>query len=122
MVVEAVKIEQPALVISSEPIMSMIAHQLQQHGIDVTDLERQNRLQMLDAEWLLTQVMLGGLPDPNRFSARILPLLQKVCAGRDPCIPVIYSDMSDRLRRATRRPLSASKFCGTGSPRCTGFH
>jgi hypothetical protein len=97
LVVEAMRIDQPALVISSEPVTSMILSELHRHDVDVNDLQHHDRLQMLDSEWLLTQIMLGGLPDPNRFQERIRPVLQKGCARRDPCVPVIYSDVADRL-------------------------
>jgi hypothetical protein len=97
LVVEAMRIEQPAVVISSEPITSMILEELHRHDLDANDLRRQDRLQMIDAEWLLEQVMLGGLPDPNRFSEHLRSVLRKVCARRDPCVPVIYSDLADRL-------------------------
>jgi hypothetical protein len=97
MVVESQTINQPALIVTSEPITSRIIGELEQRGIDLDDLRRRNRLEMVDAESMLRQVLLGGLPDPNRFNARVQALLHKLCAGIDPCIPLIYADMAYRL-------------------------
>jgi hypothetical protein len=100
MAVESLDINQPVLVITSDPITGLIVRELERRGIDVAELQRNHRLEIVDAEVMLRYVLVGGLPDPNRFNERIRPLLQKLCAEREPCIPLIYTDLAGRLVKA----------------------
>jgi hypothetical protein len=100
MAVESLDINQPVLVIASEPITLRIVRELERHHLDVDELQRRERLAIVNSEAMLRDILLGGLPDPGRFTERVRPLLQKLCAGRDPCIPLICTDMAGRLVKA----------------------
>jgi hypothetical protein len=62
--------------------------------------DRPGDLMMVDAEATLSQFMVGGMPDPTRFRAAVVPLLQQACRGRTGCVVRAYGEMVDVLWKA----------------------
>jgi MEDS: MEthanogen/methylotroph, DcmR Sensory domain len=88
---------QPAIVIATPDHRALIAAELQQRGLNVTQLERDADLQMLDADALLHRFMVGDEPDPNAFHETIDELITRACKDRQPCPVRAYGEMVDVL-------------------------
>jgi MEDS: MEthanogen/methylotroph, DcmR Sensory domain len=90
---------EPALVIATPAHAAAIEAQLRALGADVDHHAAEGRLVVLDAETLLSEFMVDGLPDAARFRAAITPVLAGMSA--DTARPTIraYGEMVDVLWR-----------------------
>ena len=88
---------QPAIVIATPDHRAMIAAQLRERGLNVSQLERDGDLQMLDADAVLHRFMVGKEPDPVAFHATVDELIARACKGRPPCPVRAYGEMVDVL-------------------------
>jgi KaiC/GvpD/RAD55 family RecA-like ATPase len=86
-----------AVVIATAEHRAAISEQLQARGFDLPRVEAQQRLFVLDAVELLQQFLVEGMPDAERFTAVIVPILEKASAanGRGPTRA--YGEMVDVL-------------------------
>ena len=57
----------PAIVIATPDHIALISAELDRRGLDVSQLEADGDLQVLDADEVLTRFMVGPQPDPVRF-------------------------------------------------------
>lgn len=91
---------QPAVVIATPVHRTMIEECLEREGRDVGTLKRSRQLVFLDAETLLSQFMVNGMPNPALFKGAIVPVLEKICEGRKDCVVRAYGEMVDVLWKA----------------------
>ena len=94
---------EPGVVIARPEHRDAITEQLTVLGIDVQHLLRVGSLVMLDAEETLSLFMVDDAPDPERFSAVIGTVIERVCAGRTTCVVRAYGEMVDVLWRDGKR-------------------
>jgi hypothetical protein len=87
----------PAIVIATPEHRTMIAEQLEQRGLDLSQLEHDGDLQMLDAEEVLARFMTGDRPDPDCFRATFDELMERAYTTRPPCPIRAYGEMVDVL-------------------------
>jgi hypothetical protein len=90
---------QPAIAIVTPDHQKFIVSELRQRGLDVTELERDGDLQMLDADDVLARFMVGHEPDAARFHATVDALIARACKDRQPCPVRAYGEMVDVLWR-----------------------
>jgi hypothetical protein len=88
---------QPAVVIATPEHRREIAAQLQARGLDVSLLESNGDLFLLDADLILNECTTDGMPDPSRFTQAMVPLIEKACRGRKDCRIRLYGEMVDLL-------------------------
>jgi hypothetical protein len=88
---------EPAIVIATPEHRTLIAHELLQRAVNVTELERDGDLQMLDADGVLNRFMVGKEPDPVAFHATVDELIARACKDRLPCSVRAYGEMVDVL-------------------------
>jgi hypothetical protein len=91
---------QPAVVIATAKHGRMIAKCLSKAGLDVEDLKVKRQIFLLDADWLLSQFMIDGMPNAGLFKRAVAPILEGACAKRDNCVVRAYGEMVDVLWRA----------------------
>jgi hypothetical protein len=95
---------QPALVIAAAPFRATLAEALRARQIDFK--QQTSGIELLDSEDLLTDITAGQAPDTARFKQVIGGVLDRLCAGRKPCVVMIYADMADVLVRAGNAPAA----------------
>jgi hypothetical protein len=88
---------QPALLLTTGWHLGLVRNRLQLERINPDELIAAGTLTVVDGDALLKAVMVGDAPDPGRFWQMVGALLEQSCSGRQACIPVVYSDMADRL-------------------------
>jgi hypothetical protein len=91
---------QPAIVIATPPHRAAIEARLRERGLDVDSLTRDGALHVVDAKAMLEEFMVEGMPDAARFKRAIVPVIEKACAGRKPCVVRAYGEMVDVLWKA----------------------
>jgi hypothetical protein len=104
LIVQARNLGQPALVIAAAPFRAALVEALRAQHIEVK--RQTSEIELLDSEDLLTDIMAGEVPDAARFKQIIGGALARLCAGRKPCVVVIYGDMADILVRAGNAPAA----------------
>jgi DcmR-like sensory protein len=57
---------------------------------------------MLDAEDTLDQLLVNGMPDAERFTQLMVPMIERACGGRR-CLVRIYGQMVDVLWKNNMR-------------------
>src|SRR5690349_19541545 len=67
----------PAIVIATPSSRKMIARELGDRGVNVSQLEQTGDLQMVDADETLARFMVGNEPDPVRFHATVDELIAR---------------------------------------------
>jgi signal transduction histidine kinase len=67
----------PAIVIATKQHRETFAQRLASAGVDVDDARRCGQLTMLDAREMLATIMIGGVPDSDRFRARIGAVMER---------------------------------------------
>jgi len=92
--------QQPAIVIATPAHREAISRELVSRSFDLQRLERDGDLWLLDAEEVLSQCMVDGMPDGSRFRAAIEPVIEKACRGRKDCVIRAYGEMVDVLWKA----------------------
>jgi hypothetical protein len=91
---------QPALVIATPVHGTMIEECLEREGHDVATLKASGQLVFLDAETVLAQFMVDGMPSSALFKDALIPALDKICEGRKDCVVRAYGEMVDVLWKA----------------------
>jgi MEDS: MEthanogen/methylotroph, DcmR Sensory domain len=104
----AIQFGQPALLITAGGHLDDVRNKLAREGINTDELIAAGRLTAMNADTLLDVLMVGDAPDPIRFRQMIGALLEQLCSQRDGCIPVIYSDMADRLWKRGNKAAALS--------------
>jgi KaiC/GvpD/RAD55 family RecA-like ATPase len=89
----------PAIVIATAEHREAISQVLSAHYFDLERLTTVGDLIMGDADEALASFMLDGMPDPDRFSDAIIPLIEKASRGRRNCVIRAYGEMVDVLWR-----------------------
>jgi hypothetical protein len=107
LVVQARHLGQPALVIATASNTRKIKEALKAAKV-VLDETAASDVEMLDAHRLLQEIMVDDRPDPGRFREVVGSILERVCRGHRPCIPVIYSDMAAVLVSADNTSAALS--------------
>jgi hypothetical protein len=87
----------PAIVIATSAHRAGIVNELRAQGIDVERLQSGGDLVLLDADDVLTQSMVDGLPDGSRFHDLMIANIERVCKGREDCVVRAYGEMVDVL-------------------------
>jgi len=91
---------QPALVIATPLHQTKIGECLERAGLDVAKLKATGDLVFLDAEAVLSEFMVNGMPSAALFKGAINPVLDKICEGRKDCVVRAYGEMVDLLWKA----------------------
>jgi hypothetical protein len=91
---------QPAVVIATADHGRMISECLAAQGIDVRDLMATRQLVVVDANAMLSQFMVDGMPNQSLFKQIVTPVLEEACAQRAHCIVRAYGEMVDILWKA----------------------
>jgi hypothetical protein len=95
---EGLALDQPALIIATQPHIDCIERNLLAAAVDVETLKKKGDLLMLDAHQTLATFMVGGQPDPDFFKAAASSALVQVARGRKKTIRA-YGEMVDVLWR-----------------------
>jgi hypothetical protein len=97
---EGFNASQPAVVIATPVHRTMIEGCLEREGHRVATLKATGQLVLLDAEDVLSQFMVDGMPNPALFKGALIPILDKICEGRKDCVVRAYGEMVDVLWKA----------------------
>ena len=95
-VAEGFALDQPALIIATQPHIDCILTNLTAATIDVEALKEKGDLLLLDARETLATFMVNGQPDPDFFKASAGSAIAKVACGRRTTIRA-YGEMVDVL-------------------------
>jgi hypothetical protein len=95
-VAEGLALDQPALVIATQPHLDAILKNLTAAAIDVDRLKKSGELLLLDARQTLATFMVNGQPDPDFFKASATKSLEQLGRGRAKTIRA-YGEMVDVL-------------------------
>jgi hypothetical protein len=90
---------QPAVVIATAEHRDAIEQALHRRGLDVERLKLGGNLLVLDADEMLAEFFVDGMPDANRFRAAVVPVLAKASRGGKSVVRA-YGEMVDLLWRA----------------------
>ena len=66
-------------------------------AVDVERLQSDGDLILLDADAVLTQSMVEGMPDGTRFHDLMIANIERACRGREDCVVRAYGEMVDVL-------------------------
>ena len=91
---------QPAIVIATSVHAAGIASALRDRSFDIQRLQASGDLLLLDADEILSQFMVAGMPNEKRFNATLIPQIEKACRGRVDCTIRAYGEMVDVLWKA----------------------
>jgi MEDS: MEthanogen/methylotroph, DcmR Sensory domain len=97
---EGFREDQPAVVIATPAHRAGIVQHLNALAFDIRRLERRGDLILLDAEETLARFMDDRMPNAERFTATITPVLERAARGRDHTIIRAYGEMVDVLWKA----------------------
>ena len=95
-VMEGLALEQPALVIATQPHADAIVKNLTDAAVDVEQLRKDGELLLLDARQTLATFIVNGQPDPCFFKASATRALEQLARGRSKTIRA-YGEMVDVL-------------------------
>ena len=95
-VAEGLALDQPALVIATQPHIDAVLKNLTAAAIDVDRLKNSGELLLLDARQTLATFMVDGQPDPDFFKASATSALEQLGRGRAKTIRA-YGEMVDVL-------------------------
>jgi MEDS: MEthanogen/methylotroph, DcmR Sensory domain len=87
----------PAVMLVTPEHAALIEAGLGTMGLDVGRLKAADDLIVADASEALTEFMVDGLPDPHRFRAAMVPLIERACKGRTNFTVRAYGEMVDVL-------------------------
>jgi len=88
---------QPAIVIARPTHLTQIETELYGRGFDVSRLKATGDLLVVDAEHILEQLIVDGMPNRARFETAVIPLIEKSVLDRDKCVIRAYGEMVDVL-------------------------
>lgn len=97
---EGLSANQPAVAIATEDHRAGIVKCLRERSLDVDALLKTGDLLLLDAEDLLAEFMVDGMPDRMRFTHTVAPVIENACRGRKDCVVRAYGEMVDVLWKA----------------------
>jgi DcmR-like sensory protein len=87
----------PAVLIATPDHRHATVQQLVTMGFNIEQLKAQGDLIVLDARETLATFMDDTLPDPDRFEATMMPIIDRACRGRVDCVIRAYGEMVDVL-------------------------
>jgi hypothetical protein len=87
----------PAIVIATPVHRAGILDRLRSQAVDVERLQSDGDLILLDADAVLTQSMVEGMPDGTRFHDLMIANIERACKGREDCVVRAYGEMVDVL-------------------------
>jgi len=93
-------IAQAAIVIGTPAHRAAIEERLAAAGFDPTQLKREGRLFVLDAQEVLERILVDGMPNASAFEKAIVPIIEEASGGRRDCVVRAYGEMVDVLWRA----------------------
>ena len=93
---EGLALEQPALIIATQPHLGAITKNLTDAGVNVGQLRKDGELLLLDARQTLATFMVNSQPDPDFFKVSATNALDQVARGRTGTIRA-YGEMVDVL-------------------------
>ncbi len=96
---EGLVAQEPALLVATPEHRAGVLAALQARQFDVLSLQQAGMLSVLDAETVLSAVMIDGRPDGNLFQAAVGRELERLRGGRNVCVRV-YGDMAEVLWNA----------------------
>ena len=99
-VADGLRAKQPAIIIVTPEHGAAITGQLQAVGWDVPGLQEQGRMFVLDAQELLSRFMMEGMPDGDRFTRAMAPILARAARSNVGRPTRVYGEMVDVLWRA----------------------
>ncbi len=99
---EGLAFGQPAVVVATPAHARGIVAELRAHGTDVAAHLESENLALLDARRTLASFMIEGSPDPERFSAAVSAMLERVRHGRRGLEVRAYGEMVDVLWKRGR--------------------
>jgi hypothetical protein len=97
LVVQALQLRQPALIMAVPSCNEKIIAGLAAEGVAVEKLRTSGDVQIADAQQILDRLLVNGMPDAQAFKSVVGGLLARLCQGREPCFPLIYTDMAGLL-------------------------
>jgi hypothetical protein len=106
--VEGFAASQPAVAIATPEHAQLIQQRLQAMGHSPAALLARQDLLLLDADQMLGQIVVDGMPRARRFRTAISPLLERASAGRRHRSVRAFGEMVDVLWKAGR-PAAALK-------------
>ena len=95
-ITEGLALEQPALVIATQPHIDAIVTNLTDASVNVEQLRKDGELLLIDARQTLASFMVNGRPDPDVFKASATRVLDQLGRGRAKTIRA-YGEMVDVL-------------------------
>ena len=95
-IAEGFALDQPALIIATQPHIDAVVKNLIAATIDVEALKEKGDLLLLDARATLATFMVNGRPDPDFFKASATTALDALSCGRSKTIRA-YGEMVDVL-------------------------
>lgn len=96
LVAQARHVGQPALVIATASTRRKMQQALKAET-NVLEGAEAGAVEILDTHHVLRDIMVDDRADPHRFREVIGSILDRLCRGRRPCVPVIYADMAGVL-------------------------
>jgi hypothetical protein len=91
---------EPAIIIATPEHRALVVRNLRDMALDVDQLEKDGDLFLLDAQETLNAFMVDGMPDAGLFRDALVPVIERACRGRKPCVVRAYGEMVDVLWKA----------------------
>jgi len=95
-IAEGLALDQPALIVATQPHIDGIVENLVGAAIDVEQAKQRGDLLLLDARQTLATFMTNGQPDPDFFNTSATAVLEQLARGRTNTIRA-YGEMVDLL-------------------------
>jgi len=89
----------PGIVVATDWHRREIAKELRQRGFDLTYLQREHQLVMIDARQTLESFLVDGVPDESLFRATIEALVRRATLYSGGTRPQVFGEMVDLLWR-----------------------
>ena len=99
MIVQAVQLDQPALVIAVPSIRDKIVRRLHENGVDITKVRREFDVEFFDSQTFLNGILVNDVPSTDRFVSIVGTLLSDLRRPGRPSVVLIYADMAGLLLR-----------------------
>ena len=87
----------PGIVVGTANLRGAIIGELKGRSFDVVELQRSHNLLLVDANEILSTVMVDGRPEEQKFKRRMHKLIQSVCRDRAECTVRIFGQLADVL-------------------------
>ena len=106
-IVRGLAVGDPAVIIATSSHSAAIERALAGRGIDLAELRAARRFTVLDADAVLHEISVDGIPTAERFRAVIVPLLQDATAVSPGATVRAYGEMVDVLWQAGKTLAAA---------------